>query len=99
MSKLNLILHNNRARHTKIKMMETTNNNNQTQPDQNQPWQISAAASASQSFKEQDDDDKKTENNKDEETDAHDTDWGTVDPQEHPGRSSGMDPSGPGSAV
>lgn len=28
-----------------------------------------------------------------------DSDWGTVDPQEHPGPRSGMDPSAPGSAV
>lgn len=47
------------------------------------------------------DDDKNDteEEDEDEETDSPDRDWGTVDPQEHPGASSGMDPSGPGSAV
>ncbi|GEP51883.1 hypothetical protein FNO01nite_25550 [Flavobacterium noncentrifugens] len=35
----------------------------------------------------------------DDEEDSTDRDWGTVDPQEHPGIPSDMDPSGPGSAV
>ena len=48
-----------------------------------------------------DDPDKDDDDDKDEEDDddSADRDWGTVDPQEHPGIPSDMDPSGPGSAV
>lgn len=79
--------------------METTNNTNETELNQPQHWEVNEVSSKSLSFSSRDDDDKKTEEQEKEEQDSHDRDWGDVDPQEHPGRSSGMDPSGPGSAV
>ena len=46
---------------------------------------------------EEDDDDENEDD--DTENDSPKRDWGSVDPQEHPGIPSDMDPSGPGSAV
>ena len=45
------------------------------------------------------DDEDEDDEDEDEENDSVDRDWGTVDPQEHLGIPSDMDPSGPGSAV
>ncbi len=73
--------------------METTNQHQENLPNQEQPWQTQAVNNDLHDR----DDDKEKEEETDEET--PDRDWGTVDPQEHPGRSTGMDPSGPGSAV
>lgn len=73
--------------------METTNHHNENWSGKEQPWQ---AQSVENKLQDRKDDEKKE---RDDEQDSPDTDWGTVDPQEHPGRSSGMDPSGPGSAV
>jgi hypothetical protein len=73
--------------------METTNHHNENWPDKEQPWQ---AQSLENKLQDRIDDEKKYG---DDEEETPDNDWGTVDPQEHPGRSSGMDPSGPGSAV
>lgn len=46
-----------------------------------------------------DDPEEEEDDDDDDEDDSPDRDWGTVDPQEHPGIPSDMDPSGPGSAV
>ena len=43
--------------------------------------------------------DEETEEEEDEDEESPNSDWGTVDPLEHPGPPSDMDPSAPGSAV
>ena len=73
--------------------MQTINHNADSQENLAPQWCDSLTAINSIQFS---NDDKKKD---DDDQEAPNTDWGTVDPQEHPGRSSGMDPSGPGSAV
>ena len=75
--------------------MENTNNANESWQDKDQ-WRANAADENTQNLRDREDEDDE-EDTDEEETPK--TDWGSVDPQEHPGLPSDMDPSGPGSAV
>ena len=76
-------------------MKDTTDFNPESTSEANQPWNAATPESyfASQPDKEDDSD------QDEDEEESSDKDWGTVDPQEHPGPPSDMDPTAPGSAV
>lgn len=78
--------------------MENTNNANDNWQDKEDQWQLNASEENTHNLRDRDDEDEDEDNEEDEEETTK-TDWGSVDPQEHPGLPSDMDPSGPGSAV